>query len=353
MIKTADARAWWTRSRIAGALTTLLVAQWAATPAAAAKIDAVELVNGDVVTGEIKELQQGKLRYSTDSMGTVSIDWDEITRLTGKAYYRVETARGRFFFGAIDPGAEVATIVVSSRGSPVTLPMTEVVLIRPIEADWREKTDSTLAAGYSYNKSSDVEQYNLAYDAVYVDETFRLNFGIGGRHTDDGEEKTDQARAYTTYRHWLENQNYWLVTGSGERNDELGLDLRLVGGGGVGHRFWRTNTSSTFAETALVLNHTENSDGNADTDFEAMLRGGWEIYIHHTPKRVLDSQLAVFPGISQLGEYRTDFRITYRQELIEDFFWNLGFYHQYDSNVSDQNASSSDYGIDTNLSFEF
>jgi hypothetical protein len=325
----------------------------AAQPATAAKIDTVELVNGNLVTGEIKELREGRLKYSTDSMGTVYVEWDEITRLTGKGYYRVETTQGRFFFGALAPGSDQRTLVVTDGGTPVTLDMMQIVLIRPIEATWREKTDSTLAAGYSYTKSSGVEEISIAYDAVYDDERFRLNLGANGRRTDDGEETTGQGLAYSVYRHWLENQNYWLLTGSGERNDELGLDLRLVGGGGLGHRFWRTNTSTVFGEAATVVNHTENSDGTNDTNLEGLLRAGWHVYMHNSPKRTLNTAFAIYPGISEAGEYRTDLQIAFRQELIADFFWNLSFYHQYDSGVSDEEASNSDYGVTTGLGFEF
>jgi hypothetical protein len=42
-----------------------------------------------------------------------------------------------------------------------------------------------------------------------------------------------------------------------------------------------------------------------------------------------------------------------RQEIIEDFFWDLSFFHKYDSEVSDSDASNSDYGINTSLGFEF
>ena len=44
--------------------------------AQAAKTDIVVLINGNDVTGEIKSLEFGELRYSTDSMGTVSIEWE-------------------------------------------------------------------------------------------------------------------------------------------------------------------------------------------------------------------------------------------------------------------------------------
>ncbi len=50
--------------------------------AQAAKTDVVVLINGNVVTGEIKSLDFAELRYSTDSMGTASIEWEEIVSLT-------------------------------------------------------------------------------------------------------------------------------------------------------------------------------------------------------------------------------------------------------------------------------
>jgi hypothetical protein len=75
--------------------------------------------------------------------------------------------------------------------------------------------------------------------------------------------------------------------------------------------------------------------------------------MHNSPKRTLNTAFAIYPGISEAGEYRTDFQIAFRQELIADFFWNLSFYHQYDSGVSDEEASNSDYGVTTGLGFEF
>ena len=46
----------------------------------AAKTDVVILVNGNAITGEIESLEFGSLKYSTDSMGSVFIDWDDVER---------------------------------------------------------------------------------------------------------------------------------------------------------------------------------------------------------------------------------------------------------------------------------
>ncbi|MGI9331067.1 MAG: DUF481 domain-containing protein [Gammaproteobacteria bacterium] len=321
--------------------------------AKAAKVDSVTLENGNIVTGEIKQLDQGKLKYSTDSLGTVFIEWDEITAVTGKAYYRVETATGRFYLGSIEAGPGSGTLMVKEKGGVVQLLADDVVRIRTIKDSFRDKVDSTLAAGYSYAKSSEVKEFTLAYDAKVITERHRIDLALSGRTTDDGEDTTTQWVGSGDFRRWRQDRNYWLATASAEQNDELGVDLRVLGGGGIGRRFWQTSKSQIAAEIGPVINHTENADGGTDTDLEGLLRGRWEIFVHDTPKRQLDTTLALFPGLTQAGEYRTVFDITFRQELIEDFFWDLKFYHQYDSDVSDENASNSDYGVNTALGFEF
>ena len=47
-----------------------------ARPAAAQRTDVVELRNGDEITGEIKELARGKLKFKTDDMGTIYVEWE-------------------------------------------------------------------------------------------------------------------------------------------------------------------------------------------------------------------------------------------------------------------------------------
>ena len=81
----------------------LLILGAAAVPAA--RVDSVTLANGNVLTGELMELNQGKLKYETDSLGTVYVEWDEITIVSGKGYYRVETAGGKFHLGSIEPAS--------------------------------------------------------------------------------------------------------------------------------------------------------------------------------------------------------------------------------------------------------
>jgi hypothetical protein len=65
----------------------LMLACWLAATgiASAQKTDVVELLNGDRVTCEIQKLSRGKLTVKTDGIGTISIEWDDVERVTSTA----------------------------------------------------------------------------------------------------------------------------------------------------------------------------------------------------------------------------------------------------------------------------
>src|SRR5262245_48847762 len=65
----------------------------------AARTDVVTLKNGDRLTGEIRQLERGKLTYKTDDLGTVSIEWDKVTSLQSIHLFEVELQTGQKYFG--------------------------------------------------------------------------------------------------------------------------------------------------------------------------------------------------------------------------------------------------------------
>lgn len=81
-------------------LLTLLVAL--SCNARAAKTDVVYLHNGDRITGEAKSLFRGKLEFSTDHMGTIYIEWDDIREITSTTGQTVELTNGQRFYGPLN-----------------------------------------------------------------------------------------------------------------------------------------------------------------------------------------------------------------------------------------------------------
>ena len=72
----------------------------------AEKTDKVVLRNGNEITGEIKKLDLGKLEYSTDDIGRIYIEWDQIYRIASKDRFHIELPDGRAYFGSIEEASE-------------------------------------------------------------------------------------------------------------------------------------------------------------------------------------------------------------------------------------------------------
>ena len=52
-----------------------------AAPAFAERTDELVLLNGNIITGEVKSLQQGKLKFKTDNAGTIYVEWEYVHAL--------------------------------------------------------------------------------------------------------------------------------------------------------------------------------------------------------------------------------------------------------------------------------
>ena len=66
----------------------------------------------------------------------------------------------------------------------------------------------------------------------------------------------------------------------------------------------------------------------------------------------LDATLLVYPGITDAGRWRGNFRTQLRWELIEYLFWNLTYYYTFDNEPSPE-AASNDTGINTSIGYSF
>ena len=97
---------------------------------AAEKTDVVVLINGNSVTGEVKSLEFGSLKYKTDSMGTVEIDWEDILSLTSNQSLQIEISNGTRYFGSLGPASQIYNLAVGSEAHAQELSMSNVIRTR-------------------------------------------------------------------------------------------------------------------------------------------------------------------------------------------------------------------------------
>jgi putative salt-induced outer membrane protein YdiY len=336
-------------------LATCLVWSFLTVPAMADKTDVVILVNGNAVTGELKTLDFGSLKYSTDSMGTVQIDWEDIVSFSSTQSLQVESVDGTRYFGSVRPGNENFRITVMTASGPIDLPMRGVVRIVPIETDenfW-QRLDGSLAFGFNTQKSSEVSTLNLAFDTQYRTLTYLLGMSVNSSVTDQPSEETSaRQNAGFNYQRFRDNRWFteWFL--QWESNDELGIDSRVLVGGAIGRYLIQTNLHQ-FSVTGGLNATRENFVGG--TEDETNAEGRLQIkYLHRNlaPESSLSFTTNVYPLLEDLSSYRAETDLSFRREVIEDLFLDVTLYRSYLSDPP-EGAVSTDYGLTTSLGYSF
>ena len=334
----------------------LMLATVAALPAFAAKTDVIYLQSGDRITGEIKNLERGRLKLSTDSLGTIYIEWQDIARVTSPASFIVELANGRRARGSLVDAELDRQIVVRYRDRERVLEMAEVVWIDPLklEGSIGDRWDGSFSVGLDIAKTNNDTSFSGNFDVRRRAEDYQLQFnGAASLRSQDGTEDRRRATLGGLYRRLLEERWYWALIGTLERNDELGIDLRSLAGAGYG-RFLIQTSDTLWSGTGglAVVNEQRAGDEDAENNVEAFLVTDYEYFLYDTPKTTLNTSFSVFPSITDAGRVRNELDFSLRRELIEDLFLELSLYGTYDNRPPDE-GEKTDYGIVTSVGYSF
>jgi putative salt-induced outer membrane protein YdiY len=316
--------------------------------------DRIHLKNGDVITGDMKELDRGKLRFKTRTMDQVYINWVDIESIETNKYLRIEQADGTFNYGFIQKADLSAALVIEDRGEEVEVPILAVSSIQPIRVQdtfWR-RIEGDIKAGIDYKAASDILLINLATNFRFREEKYELSLGANWNETaraeEDGSSRADLSAGYTRF---LKNRWFWRGSSALERNEELGLDLRTLVSATAGRYIIQKPTLRLELNAGIAGNWEERQDG-ATSSVEGVIRSSLEVFKYKLPITRLTANVSVFPGITEKGRMRVNTDLSLRNEIVRDLFWELQFFSNYDNRPS-QGASKEDYGIVTSIGASF
>ena len=141
---------------------------------------------------------------------------------------------------------------------------------------------------------------------------------------------------------------------SGDRNDELGIDLRTSIGSGGGRIVRQTNHSAMAMEGGLMVSHENLAGSESDQDtLEAYVNLTWDWFRYDTPELDLSTSLEIIPNLTDSGRVRGELDVSLKWEIINDLFWEISVYDSYDSEPVVVGAEQNDYGIVTSLGYDF
>ncbi len=332
-----------------------------ALPLRAQKTDVVVLRNGDRITGEIKGLSRGKLDYSTDDAGRLSIKWEKIARVTSQFFFEVELSSGRKFFGRLAEPAEDGRVVVQLT-RPDTIPLHEVVSLVRIDARFVTRLKAYLDVGFTLAKANLATTFTTSGEVAYRGQR------IGGKVAFNSYAQGQRDVPTTTRNSFnLSAQRYlprrWAAGGvlGLEQNDELSLDLRVTIGAAAGRTQVQTNSAElSFLGGAVLVqesfSHRDSAGGPADTvktSVEGLIGANWSAFRLDSPKLDFSTELRIYPGITTLGRVRGDLDVRVRYELLKDFFVGLNLSDQFDSRPPGGSGARNDFITSVSIGWSY
>ena len=324
-------------------------------PSFAAKTDVVLLVNGNSITGEIKSLDFGALKYSTDSMGTVSIDWEDVVSATTTQTLQVEVSDGTRYFGALNSVDHRYHVKVMTASREVTLTTAEIVRMTPIDHDesFLSSLEGSFSLGLDSEKASEVTTFNLATDVQYRTLQYLVELSANASITNQPSEPTSQRSTIgLNYQRFRDNRWFtdWFV--NWETNQQLGIQNRYIAGGGLGRYLVQNNRNQFSLAAGLNATYEEYVDATeASTEAEGRIRVR---YLHRSllPEAYVSLTTNYYPLLANLSRYRLESDLSIRREFIEDLFFDVTLFHSYLSDPP-SGSESQDYGITTSLGYSW
>ncbi len=341
-------------NRIAGRILLVVLASLLlpAGVCARSKTDLVYLVNGDRLTGEIKQLDRGILKLSTSALSTVNIEWADVDSLNSVYEFRLEDRAGHKRVGAIFMRHD-RTVEVIRKGATYEVPRDSVVALTPLEASFWQQLDGSFSIGYSYTKSDKNTQLNTSGWVLRrtIERQLRFDFSSIVKST----AQTPTTVRYDVsldYRRLLKGILFAESTAKVGRNDEQGLDLRTSLSGALGANLVKSNRVQLVSSAGVSVNREFAADNTQTDNIEGLVSVQHDIFAYNFPKIDYTTTLDVYPSFTNWGRIRADLNIHARREIVSDFFVELTFYDSYD-NRPPANGQKTDYGLTFSLGWSF
>ena len=333
----------------------LFLAVLAAGPAlAAAKVDVVVLNNGSRVVGEVRSMQKARLELGTDDMGTVQIEWGNVTQVTAPEFFEVEKMSGGLLFGSLRPGPGEGTLEVVADWGTETVPLLEVARIQLVKSSFWSRFKGSIDVGGSYTSASELLQLeldgNLRFRRPRFEATATANAVVTQQPDVDDTRRTSLVLGYTRL---FSNRHRLFTRATVEQNRELGFELRSGLLGGWARALVRDSRNQLVAGAGLSVNREKPVEGETTTNLEAAAGFDYANFAYDFPNTDIQVSATGYLGLSQWGRYRLESSASLKRELFSDFYFGLRGYASYDSAPATEGAQKSDWGLTLTLGYSF
>ncbi len=320
---------------------------------AADKVDVIQLKNGDRLTCEIKKLDRSALMISTDPLGKATVHWGEVVGVMSPRMFDIQLASGQHYYGSLTLSAPGQVGVALSAGAPTILALSDIVRLAPIGQRVWTRIDGSLDAGFSFAQANLETHYTLNGSATYRSPRYQFGASLASQLTsnEDADRLSRNSLGLNGNRSF---GNRWYTIGWGQlqQNEELALDLRVVGGGGVGRGLAHTSRRLWSLYAGLAYTHERFSGESPDQSAEAAIGGQMDFFTPGKEDFRISNSVVSYFNVTGRQRIRVELQSAWRHEFLKDFYWSLNGFESFDGDPpADQKQNDS--GISFTLGWKF
>lgn len=319
---------------------------------AAVKTDIVELTNGDRITCEIQKLERGKLTVKTDGVGTISIEWDDIARVSSlTTQYDVELSSGAHYYGSLTRGDLKVLAVVTLSGQE-RLVMNDVIRISRIGGNFWKRLDGSIDGGFSFSQANLQTQWTFDTTVTYRGRHWLTSLE-GDSLLTSSEDVDRQTRNNLTLRIERMFARRWsaITFTAFQQNEELALNLRGVFGGGVQRETVQTNRTILALAAGAAFTNEQYVGAEDKSVAEAVAGGTWSFFTYDGRSTNLGVTALSYYALSE-PRFRLELNTSFKSDIVSDLYWSISSFDSYNS-APPSGQKRNDFGISAAVGWSF
>ena len=336
-----------------------LLAVFLCSSAEAKRKDVVVMNNGDRFTGQVKRLQNGLLFVETDYVsGNIALDWNQVESVQSTATYRIVLNNGKRVEGKIEKvSGEMAKekdFLIREATEEVQIPSAEIVSMETKKPTFWRQLQGSIDLGYSYSSGNsqtalDVNT-NAAYRTTGWEAATAYDSTFGGQA---GAPKTNRQDLQTTFAKYLNRNSYLIALSDILHSSRQDLTLRTTLGGGYGRYLKRTtNSNLSWLAGVVFVNESFDTSAGQPSGQSAEALVGLQYSMIRFDVGEFDSQLLIFPGLSDTGRVRVTTNNSLNIKLRNNFHLAFNFWDNFDSRPP-ATAKRNELGVSSGIGWSF
>lgn len=283
-----------------------LAAALAALSAGALAQDRITLTNGDVLTGSIKTMADGKVTINSPLLGDVVVPIGDISDMVTKETVSLETASGDLLKNRRIVGMEGGNLRLE--GDTTSLAIGNLGKINPPAKPEPAWTGSIKVAGLWTDGNTDRRAVGASLDASRRAEIDRISFDASWDYSQDQNETTkvwtlNQRRTTggLKYDYFLSKRWYALATARVLGDTLADIQLRFTGGAGIGYTWVEDDTTTFLTELGLSYFNENYRSNTPGVDFIAV-RAAYKLTHAFSEKTKLVHGVEAFPSSENIND---------------------------------------------------